>query len=350
MSDKGPGLTYEASGVDIEAGDALVQRIGPLARTTMRAGSLDGLGGFAGLFDPKAAGYSDPILVAATDGVGTKLRVAIEMGDLSTIGVDLVAMCVNDLVCQGAEPLFFLDYYATGALDVAAAEVVIAGIAAACKSVGCALLGGETAEMPGHYQGRDFDLAGFAVGAVARGRMIPSGVAADDILLGLRSSGIHSNGYSLVRRIVAQERLNWNDPAPFEAGDRTLGEVMLEPTRLYSKAVLAAHRSDGLSAAAHITGGGIPGNLPRILPQGFGAEIDLGAWKMRPVFHWLMERAGLGSDDMLRTFNCGIGMVLTVKKDHAEEQIELLRRHDLAVDIIGRVVEGGGLRFTGNLR
>jgi phosphoribosylformylglycinamidine cyclo-ligase len=264
------GLTYADAGVDIAAGNALVDRIRPAAARTARPGVVDGLGGFGALFDLKAAGFRDPILVAATDGVGTKLRVAIETGHLATVGVDLVAMCVNDLVCQGAEPLFFLDYFATGRLDVPAAALVIEGIAAGCRMAGCALIGGETAEMPGMYAGGDFDLAGFAVGAMERGTGLPAGIAAGDVLLGLASSGVHSNGYSLVRRIVERAGLGWDAPAPF--ADGTLGAELLQPTRIYVRPALAALRAGGLHGLAHITGGGLTENLPRILPEGLGAD------------------------------------------------------------------------------
>ncbi len=345
MADEGSSLTYADSGVDIAAGDALVARIGPLARATMRPGSLDGLGGFGGLFDLRAAGYSDPILVAATDGVGTKLRVAIDANNLSTIGVDLVAMCVNDLVCHGAEPLFFLDYYASGRLEVDRAQAVIGGIAEACRAVGCALIGGETAEMPGLYGGDDFDLAGFAVGAVERGEALPTAVAEGDVLLGLASHGVHANGFSLVREIVAREGLGWTDPAPF--ADQPLGDALLAPTALYVPAALAAVRAGGVNALAHITGGGILGNLPRVLPEGLGAEILLGAWELPAVFEWIADRARLDSEQMLGTFNCGIGMVLVVKQASAGSLIEVLRRHEEQVHVIGRVGEGHGVSLSG---
>jgi phosphoribosylformylglycinamidine cyclo-ligase len=287
---------------------------------------MSGLGGFGALFDLRAAGFSDPILVAATDGVGTKLRIAIETGNLDGIGTDLVAMCVNDLVCQGAEPLFFLDYFATGRLDVDQAARVIEGIAAACSAAGCALIGGETAEMPGMYHGGDFDLAGFAVGAMERGSALPQGVAEGDILIGLGSDGVHSNGYSLVRRIVERAGLGWDLPAPFgrrraqddDAPGPTLGEALLTPTRLYVAPVLDVLRAGGLHAAAHITGGGLTENLPRVLPEGLGAVIDLGAWSLPPVFRWLREEGGVAEAEMLKTFNCGVGMVLVVAPDRAE--------------------------------
>ncbi|MFN6978159.1 MAG: phosphoribosylformylglycinamidine cyclo-ligase, partial [Gemmobacter sp.] len=280
MTDRTDGLTYAAAGVDIDAGNALVERIGPMAARTARAGTVAGLGGFGALFDLKAAGYADPILVAATDGVGTKLRLAIDTGILGGVGIDLVAMCVNDLVCQGAEPLFFLDYFATGRLDVEKAAAVIEGIAQGCAAAGCALVGGETAEMPGMYHGGDFDLAGFAVGAMERGAALPQSVAAGDVLLGLGSNGVHSNGFSLVRRVAAAAGLGWDAPAPFGPG--TLGAALLAPTRLYVRPALAAIRAGGVHALAHITGGGLTENLPRVLPEGLGAAIDRGAWALPP--------------------------------------------------------------------
>lgn len=269
MSERANGLTYAGAGVDIDAGNALVERIKPAAAATARPGVMAGLGGFGALFDLKAAGFSDPVLVAATDGVGTKLRLAIDTGRLSTVGIDLVAMCVNDLVCQGATPLFFLDYYATGRLDVDAAAAVIEGIAAGCAEAGAALVGGETAEMPGMYRAGDFDLAGFAVGAMERGATLPRDVAEGDVLLGLASSGVHSNGFSLVRRVVEGAGLAWNAPAPF--GEGALGERLLAPTRIYVRPALAALAAGGLHGLAHITGGGLTENLPRVLPEGLGA-------------------------------------------------------------------------------
>ena len=267
------GLTYADSGVDIDAGNSLIDRIKPAAKKTARSGVMAGLGGFGALFDLKGAGYTDPILVAATDGVGTKLRIAIDTGNVDTIGIDLVAMCVNDLVCQGAEPLFFLDYFATGKLDLDNATRIINGIAAGCEASGCALIGGETAEMPGMYHDGDFDLAGFAVGAMERGSDLPAGVVAGDVLLGLASDGVHSNGYSLVRRIVEVSCLGWGDDAPFTDG--TLGAALLAPTRLYVKPALLAVEQGGVHALAHITGGGLTENLPRVLPEGLGATIEL---------------------------------------------------------------------------
>ncbi|MCB1401188.1 MAG: phosphoribosylformylglycinamidine cyclo-ligase, partial [Rhodobacteraceae bacterium] len=275
------GLTYADAGVDIDAGNALVERIKPAAKRTARSGTMSGLGGFGALFDLKAAGYKDPILVGATDGVGTKLRIAIDTGNVDTIGIDLVAMCVNDLVCQGAEPLFFLDYFATGKLDVDQATRIIEGIAEGCAQSGCALIGGETAEMPGMYHKGDFDLAGFAVGAMERGADLPSGVQAGDVLLGLGSSGVHSNGYSFVRKVVELSGLGWDAASPFSEG--SLGAALLAPTRLYVRQTLAAVRAGGVHALAHITGGGLTENLPRVLPEGLGAAIDLSAWTLPPV-------------------------------------------------------------------
>jgi phosphoribosylformylglycinamidine cyclo-ligase len=302
--------SYREAGVDIEAGDALVDAIKPAAASTRRAGVLGGLGGFGALFDLKAAGFADPVLVSSTDGVGTKLMVAIETGLHDQVGIDLVAMCVNDLVVQGAEPLFFLDYFATGHLDVADAARVVKGIAAGCAACGCALVGGETAEMPGMYAPGHYDLAGFAVGAAERGRLLPAGVAPGDTLLGLPSSGVHSNGFSLVRRVCARAGLGWDAPAPFAPG-QTLGEALMTPTRLYVAQTLALHRAGLLRAAAHITGGGLPGNVPRVLPAGTQAVIDT-AWSVPPVFAWLARTGGVAAEEMLRVFNCGIGMVLVV--------------------------------------
>jgi phosphoribosylformylglycinamidine cyclo-ligase len=327
-------MTYRQAGVDIAAGDALVERIKPLARATDRPGTMGGLGGFGALFDLRAAGFRDPVLVSTTDGVGTKLKVAIEAGRHATVGIDLVAMCVNDLVVQGAEPLFFLDYFATGALDVAHAEAVVAGIAEGCKQAGCALVGGETAEMPGLYRAGDYDLAGFSVGAAEREALLPKGVAAGDTVLALASSGVHSNGFSLVRRVVAASGLGWDAPAPF-AGERTLAEALLEPTRIYVRPLLALHRAGLLLAAAHITGGGLPGNLPRVLPPGTRAVLDAGAWTLPPVFRWLAGIGGVAPEEMLRVFNCGIGMALVVRDPSAAAA--LLAEHGEVVVSIGRI-------------
>ncbi|WP_089234218.1 phosphoribosylformylglycinamidine cyclo-ligase [Tropicimonas sediminicola] len=341
------GLTYAAAGVDIDAGNALVERIKPAAKSTDRAGVMAGLGGFGGLFDLRAAGYDDPVLVAATDGVGTKLRIAIDTGVVEGVGIDLVAMCVNDLVCQGAEPLFFLDYFACGALDVERAAQVVEGIADGCRQAGCALIGGETAEMPGMYEAKDFDLAGFAVGAMERGAALPADVGEGDVLLGLASDGVHSNGYSLVRKVVELQGLGWNDPAPF--GEGPLGAALLAPTRIYVKSALAAIRAGGVHGLAHITGGGLTENLPRVLPEGLGAEIDLGAWKLPPVFAWLSEAGGLETPELLKTFNAGIGMVVVVEAERAEALASLLEGQGERVHRLGSVVSGEGVSYRGTL-
>ena len=341
------GLTYAAAGVDIDAGNALVERIKPAAKRTARAGTMAGLGGFGALFDLKAAGYRDPILVAATDGVGTKLRIAIDTGNVDTIGIDLVAMCVNDLVCQGAEPLFFLDYFATGKLDVDQATRIVEGIAEGCAQSGCALVGGETAEMPGMYHGGDFDLAGFAVGAMERGADLPQGVRAGDRLIGLASNGVHSNGYSLVRKVVEKSGLGWGAASPF--GEGTLGAALLAPTRLYVKQALAAVRAGGVHGLAHITGGGLTENLPRVLPEGLGAEIDLTAWRLPPVFAWLNEVAGMEQAELLKTFNCGIGLILVVEAGREAALSALLAEAGETVIPLGAVTEGQGVSYQGTL-
>ena len=309
----GAPVAYADAGVDIDAGNALVEAIKPLVRATRRPGADAEIGGFGGLFDLKAAGYRDPVLVAATDGVGTKLKIAIETGILDTVGIDLVAMCVNDLVVQGAEPLFFLDYFATGRLDPQAGARIVAGIAEGCRQAGAALIGGETAEMPGMYAGKDFDLAGFAVGAVERDRILPrSDVASGDVVLALSSSGAHSNGFSLVRKLVADAGLAFDDPVPFDNG-LSLGRALLTPTRIYVKPLLAAVKATGaIKAMAHITGGGITENLPRVLPESLAAHIDLTKLPVTPVFRWLAGLAEIAPDEMLRTFNCGAGMMLVV--------------------------------------
>jgi phosphoribosylformylglycinamidine cyclo-ligase len=344
---KKPGLSYADAGVSIDAGNALVDRIKPAAKRTTRPGVMAGLGGFGALFDLKAAGYTDPVLVAATDGVGTKLRIAIDTGEVGGVGIDLVAMCVNDLVCQGAEPLFFLDYFATGALDVDAAAQVIEGIATGCERAGCALIGGETAEMPGMYDGADFDLAGFAVGAMERGADLPSGVAAGDVILGLASDGVHSNGFSLVRKVVERAGLAWDDPAPF--AQSSVAQALLTPTRLYVRQTLAAIRGGGVHALAHITGGGLSENLPRVLPDGLGAQIDLGAWDLPPVFRWMADVGALDQGELLRTFNSGIGMVVVVAPDAADAVTEKLSDAGETVFNIGTVVTGQGLTTSGAL-
>jgi phosphoribosylformylglycinamidine cyclo-ligase len=308
---------------------------------------MGGLGGFGALFDLKAAGYQDPILVAATDGVGTKLRIAIDTGHVDTIGIDLVAMCVNDLVCQGAEPLFFLDYFATGKLEVDEATRIITGIAKGCEASGCALIGGETAEMPGMYHKGDFDLAGFAVGAMERGQDLPRDVAKGDVLLGLASSGVHSNGYSFVRKVVEFSGLGWDAPSPFSEG--TLGQALLTPTRLYVKQALAAVRAGGVHGLAHITGGGLTENPPRVLPDGLACEIDLAAWQLPPVFRWLAQTANMSEPELLKTFNCGIGMILVVAEDRAEALTALLQGEGETVTRLGRIVEGQGVIYKGRL-
>lgn len=343
----GNGLTYADAGVDIDAGNALVERIKPAAKRTGRSGTVSGLGGFGALFDLKAAGYTDPILVAATDGVGTKLRIAIDTGNVDTIGIDLVAMCVNDLVCQGAEPLFFLDYFATGKLDVDQATRIINGIAEGCAQSGCALIGGETAEMPGMYAKDDFDLAGFAVGAMERGADLPAGVSEGDVLLGLGSNGVHSNGYSFVRKVVEVSGLGWDAASPFSEG--TLGAALLAPTRLYVKQALAAVRAGGVHALAHITGGGLTENLPRVLPEGLGATIDLDAWTLPGVFGWLATTAKMAEPELLKTFNCGIGMILVVATDRADALAALLREAGETVTQIGTVTAGQGVSYRGSL-
>lgn len=347
MSDQKTGLTYADAGVDIDAGNALVDRIKPAAASTKRPGVMDGLGGFGAMFDLKAAGFKDPVLVSATDGVGTKLRIAIDTGHVNTVGIDLVAMCVNDLICQGAVPLFFLDYFATGKLDVESAAQVIEGIAEGCRQANSALVGGETAEMPGMYEADDFDLAGFAVGAMERGAMLPAGVSEGDVLIGMPSSGVHSNGYSLVRKIVEQSGLGWDDACPFGKG--TLGAALLEPTRIYVRPAVAALETGALHGLAHITGGGLTENLPRALPDGLGAEIDLDAWDRLPVFDWLIKGAGLDQAEALKTFNCGIGMIAIASADGADSVMAALKSEGVEAMRIGAVVKGDGVAYSGTL-
>jgi phosphoribosylformylglycinamidine cyclo-ligase len=340
-------VTYRDAGVDIDAGNALVKAIGPLAAKTTRKGVLGSIGGFGGLFDLKPCGFNDPVLVAATDGVGTKLKLAIETGIHSGIGIDLVAMTVNDLVVQGAEPLFFLDYFATGKLELGVAKTVIGSIAAGCKEAGCALIGGETAEMPGLYAPGDYDLAGFAVGAVERSAVLPRNDITGDIILALPSSGIHANGFSLVRRIVKETGSSLDDAAPFAPG-MTLGEALLTPTRIYVRQILETIGGTGaVKALAHITGGGLTDNIPRVLPPYLAAEIDLGSFALPPVFEWLMAEARLDESEMLRTFNCGIGMILVV----APGDVERVRRHlEEATMVIGAIADRGSgdpVRYKG---
>ncbi len=338
MSERPNGLTYAQAGVDIDAGAALVERIKPLAKSTRRPGADSALGGFGALFDLKAAGYEDPLLVTTTDGVGTKLKVAIETGIHDTVGIDLVAMCVNDLLAQGAEPLMFLDYYATGKLDVEAATAVVAGIAEGCRQAGCALVGGETAEMPGMYSEGDYDMAGFCVGAVERDKVLPrlADQGPGDILIGLGSSGPHSNGYSLVRRIVERSSLNWDASAPF-APDRTLAQALLEPTRIYIKTVLPHLKAGRVKALAHITGGGLIENPPRAIAEGLVARFDWNAWTLPPVFQWLQEVGGVSEYEMRRTFNCGVGLVLVVGSHELPDVLEGLARAGEDVFVVGEL-------------
>ena len=332
------GLSYADAGVSIDAGDALVDRIKPAVKSTRRAGADGTIGGFGGAFDLKAAGFTDPILVSGTDGVGTKLRIAIDTGHVGTVGIDLVAMCANDVLAQGAEPLFFLDYYACGKLDVATAASVVEGIAEGCRQAGCALIGGETAEMPGMYEGADFDLAGFVVGAVERDSMLPrhGDMQAGDVLIGLPSSGPHSNGYSLIRKVVGLANLAWNDASPFSDG--TVAGALLTPTRLYVDATLPLIRAGHVKGLAHITGGGLTDNVPRMLPDGLGFSIDYTAWERPAVFQWLQETGGIAEGEMRRAFNCGIGMVLCVASNDADTVLQDLSGRGEAAVRIGTLV------------
>ena len=341
------GLSYAQAGVDIDAGNALVEAIKPAVKSTARAGSNPDIGGFGGLFDMKAAGFKDPVLVAANDGVGTKLKIAIEAGIHDTVGIDLVAMCVNDLIVQGAEPLFFLDYLATGKLDVAEATKVVEGIAEGCRQSGAALIGGETAEMPGMYSNKDYDLAGFSVGAVERDGILPSNdIAVGDIILGLSSSGVHSNGFSLVRKIIERAGLSWDDAAPF-AKDKSIAEAFLEPTRIYVKPLLAAIReTSGIKAMAHITGGGFTENIPRVLPKGIGAKLDLSSITPPPVFGWLSKEGGVAQSEMLRTFNCGVGMIVIASSAKANEVQAVLEANGEAVVRMGELISDDNSEVT----
>jgi phosphoribosylformylglycinamidine cyclo-ligase len=345
MAERKNGLTYGDSGVDIDAGNRLVDLIKPMVRATARPGADAEIGGFGGLFDLKAAGFNDPVLVAATDGVGTKVMIAIETGLYGAIGIDLVAMSVNDLVVQGAEPLFFLDYFACGKLDPEAAAAIVAGIAEGCRESGCALIGGETAEMPGLYKDGDYDLGGFAVGAAERGTLLPrSDIAVGDTVLGLASSGLHSNGFSLVRKIVELSGLGFDTPAPF-APVMTLGAALLTPTRLYVKPCLRAIRETGaVKALAHITGGGFTDNIPRVLPKHLGVTIELSRLPVSPVFKWLAEQGGVAEGELLRTFNCGVGMIAIVKADAVDRVGEVLTASGESVTRLGEVVEAAGER------
>ena len=325
-------LSYADAGVSIERGDALVDRIKADVKSTRRSGADGTIGGFGGMFDLKAAGFSDPVLVSGTDGVGTKLRIAIDTGAVDTVGIDLVAMCANDVLAQGAEPLFFLDYYACGHLDVDVAAKVVSGIAEGCRQAGCALIGGETAEMPGMYEGADFDLAGFVVGAVERDAILPrlEAMEAGDVLIGLPSSGPHSNGYSLIRKVVAKAGLGWDDPAPFAEAAHSgvsVAEALLTPTRLYIKPALPLIREGLVKGLAHITGGGLTENIPRMLPDQLGFEIDYAAWERPAVFKWLQESGNIDEAEMRRAFNCGIGLVIAVAA--ADADIALARLRDL---------------------
>jgi phosphoribosylformylglycinamidine cyclo-ligase len=342
MTDRKNGLTYAEAGVDIDAGNRLVDLIKPMVRATARAGADAEIGGFGGLFDLKAAGFTDPVLVAANDGVGTKVKVAIETGIHDTIGIDLVAMSVNDLVVQGAEPLFFLDYFACGKLDPEAAAAVVAGIAEGCREAGCALIGGETAEMPGLYNEGDYDLAGFAVGAAERGTLLPGrDIAAGDAVIGLASSGLHSNGYSLVRKILEISGLGLAAPAPF-APVTTLGAALLTPTRLYVKSCLRAIRETGaVKGLAHITGGGFTDNIPRVLPKHLGVRIDLAQVTVLPVFKWLAQQGGIAELELLRTFNCGVGMIAIVRREAVDQVADVLTQAGERVALLGEVIVAG---------
>jgi phosphoribosylformylglycinamidine cyclo-ligase len=343
MTEKQRGLTYAQAGVDIDAGNRMVELIKPLVRATARPGADAEIGGFGGIFDLKRVGYRDPVLVAATDGVGTKLKVAIETGRHDTIGIDLVAMSVNDLVVQGAEPLFFLDYYACGRLEPEIGAAVVAGISVGCRESACALIGGETAEMPGVYQGDDYDLAGFAVGAVERDALLPrADIVEGDVILGLSSSGVHSNGYSLVRKVIEKTGLPWTAPAPFMP-KQSLGEAILTPTRIYVKACLAAIReTNAVKGLAHITGGGFPDNIPRILPKGLGARIDLARVAVPAVFQWLASEGGIAESEMLRTFNCGIGMIVVASPEKADAVVKAFTRAGETVMMLGDITSARG--------
>jgi phosphoribosylformylglycinamidine cyclo-ligase len=341
------GLSYKQAGVDIDAGNALVEAIKPAVRSTRRPGADGEIGGFGGLFDLKAAGFTDPVLVAANDGVGTKLKIAIETGNHATIGQDLVAMCVNDIIVQGAEPLFFLDYLATGKLDVAQATAIVTGIAEGCRIAGCALIGGETAEMPGMYHGNDYDLAGFAVGAAERGTLLPRpDIAEGDVLVAIASSGVHSNGYSLVRKIVELSGLAWAADAPFAPG-QSLSEALLTPTRIYVKPLLAALKSGiAIKALAHITGGGFIDNIPRVLPDHLAAHVDLAAVTVPRVFGWMSKVGGMSEREMLRTFNCGVGMLVAVAPEDAARLVEQLTATGETAAVVGQLTARTGEPVT----
>jgi phosphoribosylformylglycinamidine cyclo-ligase len=343
MAEKERDLTYAQAGVDIDAGNRMVDLIKPLVRATARSGAEAEIGGFGGLFDLKGAGFTDPVLVAATDGVGTKVKIAIETGRHDTIGIDLVAMSVNDLVVQGAEPLFFLDYYACGKLEPEIGAAVVAGITIGCREAGCALIGGETAEMPGLYSGGDYDLAGFAVGAAERGQLLPrADLKAGDVLIGMLSSGLHSNGYSLLRKVVEKSGLAWSAPAPFAPG-LTLGDAVLTPTRIYVKSCLAAIRATtAIKALVHITGGAFPDNIPRVLPKGLGARLDLANIPVPPVFKWLASEGGIAQNEMLRTFNCGVGMTVIASSKEAGAVMQIFTQAGEQATLIGTVEPAQG--------
>jgi phosphoribosylformylglycinamidine cyclo-ligase len=339
---KGPGLTYRDAGVDIDAGDRLVELVKPLARSTRRPGADAELGGFGGVFDLKAVGMKDPVLVSGADGVGTKLDIAAAVGRHDTIGIDLVAMCANDVLAQGAEPLFFLDYFATGKLDPEDAAEVISGIAEGCRQAGCALIGGETAEMPGLYGPGRYDLAGFVVGAVERDRLLPNhdAMRAGDVLVAAASSGPHSNGYSLVRKVVERSGLGYDAPSPFDPR-RTLGEALLAPTRIYVKALAAPLRQGWVKGMAHITGGGLIENPPRMTPDRLTPRIDMASWKRPGVFNWLQDAGGVAESEMQRTFNCGLGLLLAVAAEHADRVVAALENAGETAWVAGELAETG---------
>lgn len=345
-------LTYADAGVNIDAGNLMVEKIKPIVKTTQRAGSDTELGGFGGLFDLKAAGFKDPVLVAANDGVGTKLKIAIDAGIHDTVGIDLVAMCVNDLIVQGAEPLFFLDYFATGKLQPDEGAAIVSGIAEGCRQAGAALIGGETAEMPGMYKNDDYDLAGFAVGAAERGTLLPSNdIHEGDVILGLASTGLHSNGFSLVRRIVEKSGLDLKSPAPFDK-KVSLGEALLTPTRIYVRSLLAVLKKyRGIKALAHITGGGFPENIPRVLPKTLAAELNLSSIHVPPVFSWLAEQGNITEHEMLRTYNCGIGMVVVVEAKNATDISTALEQQGEKVTKLGAIASrtDKGVIYKGHL-
>ena len=343
--------TYRDAGVDVEAGDRFVDSIRSLAASTARPGADAALGGFGALFDLKAAGFRDPVLVAATDGVGTKVKLAAETGLHHGVGIDLVAMCVNDLVVQGAEPLFFLDYMASGKLDPAVGHALVAGIADGCRQAGCGLIGGETAEMPGIYAAGDFDLAGFAVGAAERGRILDgSGIRPGDVVIGLESDGVHANGFSLVRHVLARGAIALDAPPPYPASAATLAEDLMRPTRIYVRACLAAHRAGLVGGFAHITGGGLVTNPPRVLPDGCAVRIDAGTWPLPPVFRWLAEAADMPPLDIAGTFNCGLGMLAYVPADRAQDAMALFAEAGERPVLVGDVVargDGPAVRLEG---